>query len=159
MTSKTSETKVIFIGDPHIQPNNIVEVNLCIEKLTKLANDIKPDFIVIAGDTLHTHERLHTTALNKAYEFIDKMRNISKTYVLVGNHDMCLGKNIHVLLWNGKIKMSQNIRSGDVLIGDDGKKRVVKKTISGSSILYSVNQQNGDDCQGSVHVWISRGNP
>lgn len=47
----------------------------------------KPDIIIIGGDLLHTHERLHTLPLNKAYEFVDKMRKISKTFVLVGNHD------------------------------------------------------------------------
>jgi DNA repair exonuclease SbcCD nuclease subunit len=80
---------VLFIGDPHIQTNNLPDVELCIKKLVDLANRKKPDLIVIGGDTLHTHERLHTTALNKAYELIDKMRKIAKTYVLVGNHDLC----------------------------------------------------------------------
>ena len=37
------------------------------------------NFVVIAGDILHNHERLHTTSLNKAYEFIDKVRSVSKT--------------------------------------------------------------------------------
>ena len=82
-------TTVLFIGDPHVQIDNIQEVELCIERIIKLANEKKPTFIILAGDLLHTHERLHTTPLNKSYEFIDKMRNISKTYVLVGNHDYC----------------------------------------------------------------------
>ena len=80
---------VLFIGDPHIMVTNIPEVELFIERITKLANEKKPNLIIIAGDLLHTHERLHTLPLNKAYEFVDNMRKISKTYVLVGNHDMC----------------------------------------------------------------------
>lgn len=80
---------VLFIGDPHFMISNIPEVELFIQKMTDLALEKKPDLIIIAGDLLHTHERLHTIPLNKAYEFVDKMRNISKTYVLVGNHDMC----------------------------------------------------------------------
>jgi DNA repair exonuclease SbcCD nuclease subunit len=55
--------------------------------MTALAINKKPDLIICAGDLLHTHERLHTLPLNKAYELVDKMRKISKTYVLVGNHD------------------------------------------------------------------------
>ena len=78
----------LFIGDPHVQTSNITEINLCLEKLIILAKDKLPTIIVIAGDLLHTHERLHTTALNKAYELVDEMRKISPTYVLVGNHDM-----------------------------------------------------------------------
>jgi DNA repair exonuclease SbcCD nuclease subunit len=81
--------KVIFIGDPHFQVSNLIEVDLFIEKMKKLCLEEKPDLIIIAGDLLHTHERLHTVALNKAYEFINILRNISKTIILVGNHDMC----------------------------------------------------------------------
>jgi DNA repair exonuclease SbcCD nuclease subunit len=80
-------TKVLFIGDPHFQVGNIQEVDMFLEKIINLATEKSPDIIVIAGDLLHTHERLHTIALNKAYELVDSMRKISKTYVLVGNHD------------------------------------------------------------------------
>jgi DNA repair exonuclease SbcCD nuclease subunit len=77
----------IFIGDPHIQVSNFPEIDLLLERLIKLVNEKNPKFIVIAGDILHDHERLHTMALNKAYEFIDKLRMLSPTYILVGNHD------------------------------------------------------------------------
>ena len=85
MTSNT--TTVLFIGDPHFMVTNIPEVEIFIERMTTLAQEKKPSLIIIAGDLLHTHERLHTLPLNKAYELIDNMRKISKTYVLVGNHD------------------------------------------------------------------------
>lgn len=78
---------ILFIGDPHFQTGNIPDVCLFIEKIEALANARKPDLICIGGDLLHTHERIHTTPLNKAYEFVEKMRNIALTYVLVGNHD------------------------------------------------------------------------
>ena len=81
------KTSVIFIGDPHFQVSNIEEVEIFIKKITELVMERKPDIVVIGGDLLHTHERLHTIALNKAYEFVDRMRKITKTYVLVGNHD------------------------------------------------------------------------
>ena len=79
---------IIFIGDPHFQVSNIPEVDLFINKMTTLAEETQPDLICIGGDLLHTHERLHTTPLNKAYELVDKMRKIARTIVLVGNHDM-----------------------------------------------------------------------
>jgi DNA repair exonuclease SbcCD nuclease subunit len=85
--SETNTATVLFIGDPHFQISNIPEVELFIERMTELALSKKPDLIICAGDLLHTHERLHTLPLNKAYDLINKMRNISKTYVLVGNHD------------------------------------------------------------------------
>ena len=79
---------VLCIGDPHIQVANIPETDLLITGLISLALEKLPDLIIVLGDVLHTHERLHTIALNKAYEMIDKLRRIAKTYVLVGNHDM-----------------------------------------------------------------------
>jgi DNA repair exonuclease SbcCD nuclease subunit len=83
-----TQIKVIAIGDIHVQTNNICEIDLFIERIEKLVTSVEPDIIVILGDVLHYHERLHTTALNKACEFINKMREICLTYVLVGNHDM-----------------------------------------------------------------------
>lgn len=79
--------KILFIGDPHIQVSNLPEVELFMARLINLATEQKPDLIIIAGDLLHNHERLHTLALNKAYDMVNDMRLISKTYVLVGNHD------------------------------------------------------------------------
>ena len=84
---KIKMTSFICIGDPHIQVENIPEFNLFMERLLKLILEKKPDFVVVLGDVLHTHERLHTMALNKAYEMINKLREITTTYVLVGNHD------------------------------------------------------------------------
>lgn len=82
-------TTFVCIGDPHIQPDNIVEIDLFIERLIILCNEVNPDFICVLGDVLHTHEKVHVLALNKAYEFINRLRKICDTYVLVGNHDMC----------------------------------------------------------------------
>jgi DNA repair exonuclease SbcCD nuclease subunit len=78
---------ILAIGDVHVQTSNIPEIELFIQKITDLATTKKPDIIVILGDILHYHERLHTTCLNKACDFIDKMRKITCTYILVGNHD------------------------------------------------------------------------
>ena len=63
------------------------EVSIFIEKVCELVEKEKPDLVVILGDVLHTHERIHVTPLNKAYEFIHKMSCLCQTYVLVGNHD------------------------------------------------------------------------
>ena len=37
---------VLFIGDPHIMVTNILEVELFIERITKLANEKKPNLII-----------------------------------------------------------------------------------------------------------------
>jgi DNA repair exonuclease SbcCD nuclease subunit len=137
--------KVIAVGDPHFQTSNIPEVNLFIDKLEELAKKEQPDLIVILGDVLHTHERLHTLPLNKAYEFVERMRNVAKTFVLVGNHDMCFAKNTPILMWDGTVKNSENISIGDILVGDDNKPRQVLSTIKGKSKMYTIKQLNAID--------------
>lgn len=79
--------KILAIGDPHFKVDNILEVELFVEKLETLAKETRPDYIICLGDLLHTHERLHVTPLNKAYDFVDRLRKIAKTYIIVGNHD------------------------------------------------------------------------
>jgi DNA repair exonuclease SbcCD nuclease subunit len=79
---------ILAIGDQHFQLNNLIEVEQFIIKLETYAKQVKPDYIILLGDLLHTHEKLHTITLNKASEFINRMRLIATTYVIVGNHDM-----------------------------------------------------------------------
>ena len=50
-------TNVLFIGDPHFQVTNIIEIDKFMEKIINLATEKQPDIIIIAGDLLHTHER------------------------------------------------------------------------------------------------------
>lgn len=84
-----NEVGIICIGDPHVRTDNIPEIDMLISGLIDLVNKKNPDIIVVLGDVLHTHERLHTMALNKAYELINRLRKLKPTRVLVGNHDMC----------------------------------------------------------------------
>jgi predicted phosphodiesterase len=79
--------KILVIGDQHFTTKNIPEIDTFIKVITDIAIKTKPDLIVLLGDLLHTHEKINTVPLNKAYDFINKMRTIAKTYILVGNHD------------------------------------------------------------------------
>ena len=120
---------ILFIGDQHFQINNIQEVELFIEKITNLAKAKKPTLIIAAGDLLDTHERLHTIPLNKAYEFLDNMRKIAETYVIVGNHDMI--NHVQFLNsnhWLNGVKEWQNITVVD---------RVISKTINNCKFIFS----------------------
>lgn len=49
-----------------------------------------------------------------------------------------------ILLYNGEIKKAKNIKSGDILIGDDGKPRKVVSTCTGQDNMYEVFQRKGD---------------
>lgn len=108
--------KVIAIGDPHFRVDNIPEVNLFIDKIEELCKKENPDFIVILGDVLHTHERIHTVPLNKAYEFIERLKKICQIFVLVGNHDMTSNQNfLNENHWMNGMKQWDNIKIVDKL--------------------------------------------
>ena len=57
--------------------------------------------------------------------------------------DGCFVKDTSILLYDGSIKMSQDICIGDILVGDDGKPRSVLDLCSGVDDLYKVSQNNG----------------
>jgi DNA repair exonuclease SbcCD nuclease subunit len=80
--------KILVIGDNHFTTSNIEETQKFIIKIKDLVLTSNLDFIVVLGDILHEHERIHTLPLNKAYEFLDELRKLVLTFVLVGNHDM-----------------------------------------------------------------------
>ena len=55
----------------------------------------------------------------------------------------CFAENTPILGWDGRVIMSQDIRVGDVLIGDDGTPREVTATVTGEDELYEVKQSSG----------------
>lgn len=80
--------KVLFIGDPHIKPDNHEEVDILIRELKKICEEEKVDRVIIAGDLMHYHERIYTQALNKTLHFINTLTSYCPVDILVGNHDM-----------------------------------------------------------------------
>jgi DNA repair exonuclease SbcCD nuclease subunit len=79
--------KILFIGDPHIKTDNGDDIDILLLEIRRITSDEKYDAIIVGGDVMHYHERLFTPALNKSLLFIDTLRTIAKTYVMVGNHD------------------------------------------------------------------------
>jgi hypothetical protein len=55
----------------------------------------------------------------------------------------CFAKDTPILLWNGETKLSQNICIGDVLIGDNGEKRIVQDLVTGEDEMFEIKQNNG----------------
>ena|SRR3990167_3866134 len=78
---------ILLCGDPHFQVNNAARSNQMIEKFIQLAVERKPTFIVVLGDVLHTHEKVHVNPLCRAIGFLWKLSQISPLYVMIGNHD------------------------------------------------------------------------
>ncbi len=82
--------KILCIGDVHIKADNLDMID---EVETKILDILKKSTvgefgaIVLLGDILHTHERLHVLALNRAYLLFRKLLEYAPLYVIVGNHD------------------------------------------------------------------------
>lgn len=122
------KSHAIVIGDQHFKINNIPEVEEYIHKIEILVRDRNPDFIVLLGDMLDQHEKIHTSPLNKAFEFIDKMRNIAPTFVLVGNHDMTSNQNFLTTdHWLNALKEWENVTIVD---------NVIQRYINGYNFVF-----------------------
>lgn len=129
------QTKILFIGDPHIKFGNIVEIDLLISGLEKICEEKSPDLIVIAGDLLDDHEKIWTIALNKSYEMIDRLRKYTEVYILVGNHDYI--SNVQFLStnhWMNALKKWDNVTIVD---------NVLHKTINELLFLFVPYVTNG----------------
>lgn len=81
------DMKYLVVGDVHIKLDNLPDIQLLIQKLNHEIIQRQPSFIVLLGDILHTHERIHTSCLQYAEELFSMCSGHCTTYVLVGNHD------------------------------------------------------------------------
>jgi hypothetical protein len=59
--------------------------------------------------------------------------------------DGCFSKDVPILMWDGTTKISQDIKIGDILVGDDGIQRNVLRLMQGEDELYLIRQQNAMD--------------
>jgi DNA repair exonuclease SbcCD nuclease subunit len=111
--------KLLFIGDPHIKPDNSEDVDILMNELTRIINGEGFDAIIVGGDVMHYHERLFTPALNKSLSFIDTLRKMAFTYVLVGNHDAI---NNSIFLtdqhWMNALKSWDNVKIVDTVVNE-----------------------------------------
>src|SRR4051812_43789268 len=81
--------QVLVIGDLHARPARLDEFGALASALERVAASCRPEVIVLTGDLLHEHARVHTGALNGVLGLIDTLAKKTRaTYLLVGNHDL-----------------------------------------------------------------------
>lgn len=61
-----------------------------------------------------------------------------------GGVGKCLHPDTPVIMYNGTIKLAKQIKTGDLLMGDDSTPRTVLNTCTGIENMYRINQRNGD---------------
>lgn len=82
-----------------------------------------------------------------------------KCQSLIFKIDGCFASDTPVLLWDGTVKMSQHIQVGDILVGDDGEKRIVENVVSGEDELFRIKQNNGNSyIVNSKHTLVLKDN-
>ena len=77
----------LVIGDPHFKTDNLRYATQMIEKVWQLNQTKNPDFVVMLGDTLHTHEKINVFAQKTATDFIARLSSDVPVFLLIGNHD------------------------------------------------------------------------
>ncbi|CAH6420361.1 DNA repair exonuclease [uncultured virus] len=78
----------LVVGDPHFKVANVRETDAMVEAIIRVANQRRPDIIVVLGDILDRHETIHVSPLTRAVKFLGRLMEIAPTYVLIGNHDL-----------------------------------------------------------------------
>lgn len=78
-------TKVLFLGDPHVQVGNLDESERLLE--FTLEQSKKSDRLVIPGDLFHTHANVRVEVLEFWDKWLNRLSETIETVVLVGNHD------------------------------------------------------------------------
>lgn len=79
--------KALVIGDPHFQVSNIAEVEEFIRKTILIVQSNTFDFVVVLGDILHTHEKIHVIPFKLACRFLKLLSKYAPTFLIIGNHD------------------------------------------------------------------------
>lgn len=86
--NRTMAPTAFIIGDPHFKKKNIIEGREFVRRVCAAAAARHPDFIVILGDTLDTHETVSVQAHGLAWELVQTLRDVAETFLIIGNHDL-----------------------------------------------------------------------
>jgi len=79
---------ILLIGDPHFKTSNALETNQLHQSVIKyLKSNPSIDFVVVLGDILHCHEKIHTQPFCRSVSFLTNLADERETFVLIGNHD------------------------------------------------------------------------
>lgn len=70
-------------------------------------------------------------------------RPCPKCGIRISKIEGCFAKDTPILRWDGHYTVAQDIKVGDVLVGDDGTPRIVEELVSGGDEMFEVTQRDG----------------
>ena len=129
--------------------NNILKIEKYILKINSKNNEIV-DYIGSLNNVLDNAVHGHKNAKNQIERLIGQWINGEKTGYCFGFEGppgvgKCLAKNTPVMLYNGDIKMVQDITKFDKLMGDDSKPRNILALGGGIEKMYKIEQKKGNN--------------
>lgn len=118
-----------------IKGNNIEEAKDDVVPFSQLAELQKETF----SERYNTQFGLFDTALDGGFKTGDLVIVSAPT-----GFGKCLGKDTPVIMHNGDIKKVQNIKVGDMIMGDDSTSRKILSTVVGEEELFEIIPIKGD---------------
>lgn len=94
---------------------------------------------------------------------LDRQLNFQRgrLYSILGSpgSGKCHGKGTPIMMFDGTVKKVEDVKVGDLLMGDDSTPRTVLTLARGEEMLYNVTQANGDDyVVNESHILSLKGN-
>lgn len=107
--------RILRIGDPHVRPSNIEEVERLMGFIKQTIIGGKVNRLEILGDLFHTHAVIRLEVLEFWDKWLQTFRDIVETVVIVGNHDQSgdYSSGSHALTVFKKLQ-NENLRIIDV---------------------------------------------
>lgn len=125
------------------------------ELVAGIKNEIanQPDISVFSGNNalveLDRLNKRYGNGLTTGYDELDNMFTLlpQQLYLVSASTHTgkCFGKGTKVMMFNGKVKNIEDIKTGEYLMGDDSTPRRVLSLARGEDKMYKVEQTKGDD--------------
>jgi hypothetical protein len=78
---------MLWVGDPHVTPDDLTDAQALVDYIAEVAEQNKPDMILLAGDLHDTHAIIRSEVMYFWRESLKKLTNHAPVTILKGNHD------------------------------------------------------------------------
>ena len=115
------DIRILSLGDLHLSKNVTLEH---VDKVLKVIEEQKPNYIFILGDTVDTKDELtYDKRLLELEVLIKNCSNMAKTFIIIGNHDYEYDKDNNITsispIWEGFNSYPNTYLLNDKVYSDD----------------------------------------
>jgi replicative DNA helicase len=100
-------------------------------------------------EAIHSKSHIKFSVPSGFYELDDMLGGFQKSDLIIvaarPSMGKCLGKGTHVLMYDGSVKAVEDVKVGDLLMGDDSTPRSVLSLARGREMMYWIRQKHGID--------------